>query len=161
MNRIKNIAFSALLAIGAFSVVTYTSCNKDECKDVVCLNGGNCVSGTCQCPTGYEGSTCEVLTRDKFIGTYVGTETCSIGSDNYTMTVTTNSNNIMITLTNLYNQGFTALGTVSGANTFTLSGSQGTTSYTGTGTLNGNQITVQYSITSPIANNTCTFIGAR
>ena len=159
MNRIKNIAFSALLAIGSFSAVFYTSCNKDECKDVVCNNGGTCVSGSCSCPVGFEGTSCEILTRDKFTGTYVGTETCSIGSDAYTITITTNSNNIMVTLTNLYNQGFTAMGTVTGANTFSLSGSQGTTSYTGTGTLNTNQLTLQYTITSPLANNTCTFIG--
>jgi hypothetical protein len=159
MNRIKNIAFSALLAIGAFSVVTYTACTKDACKDVVCNNGGTCVSGTCSCPVGYEGVSCDTKTRDKFVGTYIGQETCTIGSDNYTITITTNSNDVMVTLTNLYNQGFTAIGTVTGANTFSLSGSQGTTSYTGTGTLATNQLTLQYSISSPAATNTCTFVG--
>jgi hypothetical protein len=45
MKRIKNIAFSALLAIGAFSLVTYTSCTKeddpiDPCVGIVCNNNG-------------------------------------------------------------------------------------------------------------------------
>jgi hypothetical protein len=161
MNRIKNIAFSALLSLGAFSAITYTACNKDECKDVVCQNGGTCVSGTCSCPTGYEGNNCETKSRDKFIGTYIGQENCTIGNDNYTITVTTSSENIKLIVTNLYNQGFTATGTMTASNTFSLSGSQGSTSYTGTGSLANNQLTIQYSITSPAATNSCTFVGTK
>lgn len=161
MNRIKNIAFSTLLAIGAFSAVTYTSCSKDECENVVCNNGGVCLGGSCSCAVGYEGTSCDTKSRDKFIGTYVGHETCTVGTDNYTITVSANSDDIKVTLTNLYNQGFTAIGTVTGSNTFNLSGSTGSTTYTGTGTLSGNQLTLAYTISSPAANNSCTFIGSK
>lgn len=35
--------------------------NKDEaCKDIICLNGGNCNNGTCNCPEGFGGSYCEL-----------------------------------------------------------------------------------------------------
>ena len=67
MKSIRNIAFSALFTLGAFSAITYTSCNKDECKDVVCQNGGTCLEGACSCATGYEGTNCETAQRAKFI----------------------------------------------------------------------------------------------
>ncbi len=44
MKSIRNIAFSALLTIGAFATITYTSCNTDECEDLECLNGGTCIA---------------------------------------------------------------------------------------------------------------------
>jgi hypothetical protein len=75
MKSIRNIALSALLTLGAFSAVTYTSCNKDECKDVVCQNGGSCVDGTCQCATGYEGTNCETEIRTKFVKTWTAKDT--------------------------------------------------------------------------------------
>ena len=33
---------------------------KDPCKDIVCNNGGDCLNGTCYCPTGYSGTHCEI-----------------------------------------------------------------------------------------------------
>ncbi len=162
MKSIRNVALSALLTIGAFSAITYTSCNKDECKDVVCKNGGTCVAGVCSCPTGYEGTNCETLSRDKFVGTYVGTEICSVGTDNYSITVAANSDNLKITMTNIYNEGFSAVGTVTGKNTFSFSGSSGTTTYTGTGELTGTSaLKVTYSITTGAVSNSCTFNGSK
>lgn len=72
MKSIRNIAFSALLAVGAFTTVTYTACSKDECKDVVCDNGGTCVSGSCNCPSYYSGTTCQTQIRTTYFNTYVG-----------------------------------------------------------------------------------------
>jgi len=74
MKSIKNIALSALLTVGAFGAVTYTACNKDECKDVVCQNGGTCSGGNCTCTTGYEGNRCETASRAKFIKTWTATD---------------------------------------------------------------------------------------
>jgi hypothetical protein len=159
MNFIKNIALSALLTIGAFGAVMYTSCNKDECKDVVCQNAGTCSGGTCICPTGYEGSRCEILSRDKMAGTYIGSEICDIGTDNYSVTIATNSNAVMVTITNIYNQNFTATGTLTSATSFSFSGSSGATTFSGTGTVVGNQLTLDYDISSPAANNSCVFTG--
>lgn len=77
MKSIRNIVLSAFLTIGAFTAITYTACNKDECKDVVCNNGGTCVSGVCQCTTGFTGTNCETQIRSKYFNTYKGN-----GSDN-------------------------------------------------------------------------------
>jgi hypothetical protein len=164
MKSIRNIAFSALLTIGAFTAITYTSCNKDECKDVVCNNGGTCDAntGACVCATGYEGATCDTKSRDKFVGIYVGTETCTIGTDNYSITLAANSDALKLTLTNLYNDTqspITAICTMTGTNSFSFNGTHNGATYTGTGTLGGNKLTVQYTITDGAISNTCTFIG--
>jgi hypothetical protein len=67
MKSIRNIAFSAFLTFAAFSAVTLASCSKDECKDVNC-NTGTCNEddGSCTCPTGFEGTSCETEMRTKF-----------------------------------------------------------------------------------------------
>ncbi|MCB0704282.1 MAG: calcium-binding EGF-like domain-containing protein [Saprospiraceae bacterium] len=39
--------------------ISYSSCKKaDICESVSCLNGGSCVNGFCDCPTGYTGPDC-------------------------------------------------------------------------------------------------------
>ncbi|MBS1587347.1 MAG: calcium-binding EGF-like domain-containing protein [Bacteroidetes bacterium] len=166
MKLIRQIALATALTIGAFSVVTYTSCSKDNCKSVVCKNGGTCNStdGSCSCATGYEGTDCATLSRDKFVGVYTGNEACTVGSDNYSITLTAASDALKLTLTNLYNQSFTATCTMTGKNTFSFSGSQTTTTTTtfnGTGTLTDNTLTVSYSINNGVSTNTCTFTGTK
>lgn len=49
-----------------------SSGNTDKCKGVVCDNGGTCKDGLCDCLPGYEGNKCEILSRDKYLGTYEG-----------------------------------------------------------------------------------------
>jgi hypothetical protein len=60
MKNFKYIFFTALLALCAFSVITYTSCKRDKCKTVACKNGGACNDGDCTCPSGYKGDFCEI-----------------------------------------------------------------------------------------------------
>ncbi|MEZ4688433.1 MAG: calcium-binding EGF-like domain-containing protein [Bacteroidia bacterium] len=52
MNR-----FSIFLFV-IFSLSSF-SCG-DECADISCENGGICVDGRCDCPTGFTGQRCEV-----------------------------------------------------------------------------------------------------
>ena len=38
----------------------FLSCTKDDpCMNMVCLNGGACTSGVCECPPGYTGTNCQ------------------------------------------------------------------------------------------------------
>ena len=66
----------SLLAAGIFmtlaTAVTYTSCNHDSCKALMCRNGGTCADEFCRCPHGYEGTQCEIISRNKFLGSYEG-----------------------------------------------------------------------------------------
>lgn len=74
MKPFKNILFSAMLTLGAFGAVTYTACNKDECKNVTCQNGGTCSGGNCNCPAGYEGDRCQDKSNAKYAGNYTAVE---------------------------------------------------------------------------------------
>jgi hypothetical protein len=85
----------------------------DPCLNVTCNNGGTCNNGLCDCVLGYQGTTCNTETRAKYIGTFAANETCTSGSDTYSITIATVASNVAaVTITNLYNQGLTANGTV-------------------------------------------------
>ncbi len=165
MKQIRQIALSALLTFSAFGAVVYTSCNKDECKDVVCQNGGTCAEGVCTCATGYEGTNCETKSRDKFVGTYAGTEICTLGNDSYSVVVSANSDAIKLTMTGLYNDPtapYTATCTMTAKDAFTFSGSSSASAsiiFSGTGTLTGSTLKIVYTVTNGTTTNSCTFTG--
>lgn len=61
-----------LLACSKKDNTSTGSSGTDKCKGVVCNNGGTCKDGTCDCVPGYEGNKCEIISRDKYLGTYEG-----------------------------------------------------------------------------------------
>ena len=67
-SRLKTILLAAVTTIGAFSAVTYTSCNSDKCAAITCANNGVCTAGACTCQSGYEGPQCEKISRTRFAG---------------------------------------------------------------------------------------------
>ncbi len=66
----KPVIYSAIITLSAFLAVIYTSCKQDKCKAISCAYGGACVDGVCHCLAGYEGLSCETISRDKFVGLY-------------------------------------------------------------------------------------------
>ncbi len=66
----RSIFLTSVLTLLAFGGVLYTSCKQDKCKAIVCAYGGTCIDGACKCLPGYEGTSCETVARDKFIGFY-------------------------------------------------------------------------------------------
>jgi hypothetical protein len=119
-----NLLFVAL--IGA-STLTFTSCT-DECKDVVCENGGTCdeetgacdcpanfygescetecingtyADGACTCDAGYEGDACGTEEREKFLGAWTYTTGCAPGSSFNSTIATVTDNVVRVTLSNL------------------------------------------------------------
>ncbi len=74
MKNLKSILVASLLTIGSFMAVLVTSCNPDKCKDIVCVNGGTCLDGTCSCPAGYVGTLCDTKANSFFAGTWSAKE---------------------------------------------------------------------------------------
>jgi hypothetical protein len=72
----KHTFVAAVAFIGIGSTVLYTSCEKDSCLDLKCLNGGACTDGFCRCPSEYEGPVCGERIVDKFPGAYYGETRC-------------------------------------------------------------------------------------
>jgi hypothetical protein len=164
MKSIKNIALSAMLTFGAFAAVTYTACTKDDCKDVVCQNGGTCSGGSCTCPSGYEGANCEIASSLKFVGTYSVEENCTLSGavGPYTATITQSSSNAVNIL--LQNFGdFTATISVSGSvNGTTLTIPQQTVSGysisgngTYTGTVTSGTLAISYNVSGATNAESC------
>jgi hypothetical protein len=78
MKPIKPILLSIILTLGVFFVVMYSSCSKDECGAITCLNKGKCQQGICMCPmkngepSGATGANCETVYRVLYSGKYKG-----------------------------------------------------------------------------------------
>ena len=158
MNFIKNIALSAFLTMGAFSMVLYTSCNPDECKDVVCANGGACIGGNCDCAAGYEGPRCETASATKYIGTWNVSEPSCGGT--YTNIISAGTTPTTIIFSNLGN--FTSPAQVIASadeNTLLISDFTDATGrkFTGSGTFSSSSISVTYTVTyTDNTSETCT-----
>ncbi len=165
MKNLKTILTATALTLGLFTV-TFTACTPDPCKDVVCQNGGTCdANGNCACPAGYEGTTCATLSRDKFIGVFNGSETCTVGTDTYAVTCTANSDNTKFNIQNLYNQSTILAIASADGNSFTIPSQTVAAGVTGvgSGTISGNNITITYTLTDNVTSiaNTCTYVGAK
>ena len=82
MKSFRNIAVAAILSVGTFSAIFYSSCSKtttDPCSGVTCQNGGACSSGNCTCKSGFGGKLCDTTYRVLYANSYMGN-----GSDNVT-----------------------------------------------------------------------------
>ncbi|MBS1781815.1 MAG: calcium-binding EGF-like domain-containing protein [Bacteroidetes bacterium] len=114
MKSLKSVFLTAALTIGAFGAVTYTACTKDACKDVVCKNGGTCVSGSCVCPTGFQGTNCQTKS---FFGSWKGSDQCTSGTyNNITVTLapgSTDSTSVIVTNPGGFGASVTVNGTLS------------------------------------------------
>ncbi len=106
MKKIKNIALSALLTIGAFGAVTYTSCTKDQCKDVVCANSGTCLNGICSCPSGFEGNLCQTLSVTKFVKVWNATDVINGTNLVYTVAIGSGINPTSAIISNSFSDDF-------------------------------------------------------
>jgi len=156
----RKITLSAafLFALALSTVFMYSSCKKDLCKDVTCLNGGVCEDGTCSCATGYEGSDCSVESRTKFLNannadaSYSATENgSSSGGSNYDLTIKQSSSDVTKVLIYKLWDTFTnnTSATISGNKiTFSRQSPDNDGYYVeGSGTISGTTISVDYTVT--------------
>ncbi len=159
----KHTLITAFAFIGLSTTVLYTSCEKDSCLDLKCMNGGACVEGFCRCPSGYEGTECETQVATKFIGRFIGYYTCP---DNPPIIDTVdvwllNAPN-QVKLVNLLNRADTLSGTVTGTELkFDEVVDESYRRYT-KAEMNGNKMTMfieEVLNTGTGAKRTCNFIG--
>ncbi len=76
----KSIVYISTLVIAVASVAIYSSCEKNACNDVNCMNGGSCSNGACKCPPGYDGAMCGARSTDRYVGYYSGFTYCNNGA---------------------------------------------------------------------------------
>jgi hypothetical protein len=93
MKLLRSIIIGCIAACAAFASTLYISCTKESCS-TVCANGGTCNGALCICPTGYEGSNCQITSRNKFLGVWDTHEKGTITStriNEFGITIDTNN----------------------------------------------------------------------
>ena len=110
-SRLKAIIFSTLATVFVFIAVFNISCTQDKCKSITCSNGGVCNTGSCTCPTGYEGTNCESLSRDKFTGNWnvfeKGSASLAAQYPIHILPASSDQLNTYVQIYNFYNHFFT------------------------------------------------------
>jgi len=123
MKLFRQIALSAMVTVGVFGAILYTtSCSKDKCSGVTCNNGGTCSNGTCTCVTGYEGATCDTLSRTKFIKIWNASDMLNSHLIAYTPSIVAGTSGVTSVAISNFSDFFTGVntnGTVNG-NTITI-----------------------------------------
>ena len=103
MKQTKLIILSTILFCTLIAVV-FTSCEKSDfqygpttyyqpCEKVICLNGGSCLDGYCQCPLGFEGAQCSERSSNKFEGTYHSYDDCNTTTGQFYVSSIVGDNN--------------------------------------------------------------------
>lgn len=134
-------------------------------NDVNCLNGGVCVDGDCECAAGYEGDSCETLTRAKFNGSWGVVDDCSqSGTASYTVGIASSPTAVeQVLISNFWGVFVNdVVATVSGNEITIASQEPDGDDYfvSGSGTLTGTTITITYNIEdrtgTPTVTDVCT-----
>lgn len=164
MKALKPILFSALVLASIGSAIFYSSCKKDRCTDVVCVNGGYCDGGNCVCPTGFEGDSCQNYSRNRWVGNYNGGDSCSVvGARGYNIVFLAVLNNpvqmVMRGILNTMNDS--AMCTMVAADSFTFNGANNSTTYRGFGKIKNDSLKMSYSVQQDTINYTCKYFGLK
>ncbi|MBC7553531.1 MAG: hypothetical protein H7257_06090 [Taibaiella sp.] len=163
MKALRNILITAFFTTGLFFSVTYTACNKDRCNNVACLNGGVCDGGNCTCAAGFEGNRCQKPSRDKHIGNYNGSDSCSVvGQRQYYIRFKAVPNKAQMALFNILgNPADSALCSMVAADSFLFNGNNNSTSYRGWGTIRNDSLHMEYSVLQDTTNYDCEYNGLK
>ena len=132
-----------------------TDCATDYCAELTCdATGGvaTAVTGGCDCVCneGYEGEDCATLSRDKFLGSYDVTSTCTSGQ--WVSTIEASQTGVSIVILDEFshlvcNQGAININATVSGNTLTINEEDCGVTFTGTGTIDGTTLTINLSAT--------------
>lgn len=173
MRKTQKILFIILFLFSSFSVVTYISClKKDACSNVICLNGGACDGGKCQCLVGFEGPICDTLSRDKFVFSYSGGDSCgkkatthldSFGYRQYNNSLRLTARiykPLELMMTNfLNNPDDSAVCTMIKRDSFSFIGANNGTMYQGLGWLRHDTLNLVYRVDHDTTSYDCKYMG--
>ena len=143
---IKTLTLLIFMALG--SSVLFNSCKDEPCDDQVCLNGGTCNDGDCDCPVAFEDQNCGTETRAKFISQYSCSNSCE-PTLTYNQTVTKSASDVARFIVNDMGgvSGLNVSCRVTGGNVFTIDsqtlvdGDGDTWVISGSGSIAGNVVT--------------------
>lgn len=103
--QVLKVFFSAVV------LIAHPSCDKKSCENVICsMPHSTCVDGNCYCQAGYEGNNCEILSFEKYIGSYNVSENCTTTfsgfvNQSYQTSISSTSRIDVITINNFSNRG--------------------------------------------------------
>lgn len=165
IKSLKHIAVSAIITLSIFAGIAYSSCSKDACKGVTCLNGGTCSGGSCMCAKpGIGGPNCETIYSKLYVGTFTGNASYSADSNfkNHidpnnqlilTQTDTTNYNNMQLVWTRpglpTVSLAIVLTNNSASGSDFTVSGALDSASFGGGGAINYNSASANLVETFP------------
>ena len=75
-----NCTTTLFVLLTVLSMLVTQSCKKDKCEAVSCFNGSYCDNGTCNCPVGYSGDSCQTMWRDAYLGTWDVVDSCQLSA---------------------------------------------------------------------------------
>jgi len=165
MKPVRTILFTSLLLATVLCAIIYSACQKDQCKNVTCLNLGYCNNGKCTCPVGYEGSRCDTLSRNKFVNTFNGWDSCGSGNSatgQYQIDFLAESFNPPLQMTMrhiLNNWDDSAVCTMQSTDSFTFTGSNNSTTYSGWGRLSHDTLKIITTVQIDTINFSCVYTG--
>lgn len=149
----------------------FFSCDNRSCENVVCQGANStCVDGDCYCLPGYEGDFCDILSYEKYEGSYLVSENCTTtfsGNINqqFSSSIIRGFDIDILTINNFSNRGLPIDASIISAN-FLLINSQNAGSVQvsggeGTYEVFANRIRFEYNYTAGSNFHQCTAIFTR
>ena len=138
----------------------FFSCDPNrKCEKANCPSYTVCQTGQCLCSAGYEGEFCDVLSYEKYLGSYQVSENCSPNPGSfYFVTITKyGSDPYTISINNMLDLGLSAEANVSGEFLTIPSQNMGSLTINGDGQFysNNGRIVLQYQHDYGNSLNTC------
>lgn len=160
-----------IIILAALFSLLFFSCENKSCQDVVCPGvNSTCVDGDCYCQPGYEGDFCDVLSYEKYIGSYQVSESCTTTFSGYlnqqfSTSISPGMRIDLITINNFANRGLPVDATIISANVLNIyeqnAGSLQVSGGEGVYEVFNNRIRFEYNYTVGTNFHSCTAIFTR
>jgi hypothetical protein len=72
-NLIRSLTGFYIALFATCFIAINSSCTRDKSNSISCVNGGVYNNGSCTCPIGYQGTNCQTISRQAFLGNWTAT----------------------------------------------------------------------------------------